>query len=172
MALREFLRLVIASTHRAPRRGEAARKVAVACAGLTPDACEALEIAQQQAQQFCHRYVGPEHILLGLLALGEGMAASALRQFGLRSMAAHQALSSRSLRDERAAPTEWLSNRAIRVVERAKREANDMGCPAANSAHLLLSLLGEEGLAADILREGGVAPDRLREVVLGILTCG
>lgn len=144
MAFRDFLRMVIASTHRAPRRDASERKVSAAFVHLTPNACAALEIAQEQAQQLGHRYVGTEHILLGLLARDEGTTASVLREFGLRLTAAQQVLASSSVRDERAAPTEWLSNRAIQSIERAKSEATNMGCSAAGSAHLLLSLI-EEG---------------------------
>jgi ATP-dependent Clp protease ATP-binding subunit ClpA len=126
-----------------------------------------MTLAQDEAQRLGHNYMGTEHLLLGLVREGEGVAAVALRELGV------------SLEDVRAAVLHiighgdrivmgeiGLTPRAKKVIQLAVDEARRMGHHYMGTEHLLLGLLREgEGIAAGVLASLGVNLERARVAV-------
>lgn len=169
MTIKHFFRLLIASTHRAPRHES--NSLETVLQGLMPGARRALLLAQQEAQFMGHRYIGTEHILLGLLALDEGCAAHPLRQSGLELEHARRQISSNVGPDPHAAPTRWLSGRSVSVLERAWEVALKAGCSSVSTGYLLYALLEEEGPMIHLLEEQGISREKLMSQVSLNLSC-
>ena len=146
---------------------------------LTPRAKKVIELAAEEARRLGHNYIGTEHILLGLLQQGEGMAIGILESLGVDQAELRSALevfasqegSSReeepSRREERAAAAEVrLTPRAIKALELAAEEARRFGHSQIGTGHLLIGLVREgEGIGARILQGLGVNLQRLRKQV-------
>jgi ATP-dependent Clp protease ATP-binding subunit ClpC len=130
---------------------------------FTPRAQAALRLAQQSSAQLGHGYVGSEHLLLGLLREGCGAAAKALSQAGLNSEGVQCSIAQLvGVGAPVAAPSQGLTPRCRRIIERAMEEALRLGQDRVDTEHLLLGLLREgEGAAARVLGEGGVEARRL-----------
>ena len=113
--------------------------------GFTERANEALNLAVETAQELGHTYIGSEHILIGLLKEGKGVAAHLLEDKGVTAEAVEQALESTVGRGE---PTEltpdMFTPRAKRIVEMAVAAARAVGSSLVGTEHLLLAIL-EEG---------------------------
>lgn len=135
----------------------------------TPRAREVITLARAEADRFNHAYVGTEHILLGLLALGQGVAVTVLERMGV-------SLDSLRLEVEKAVgqgpETKTSGNvpftpRAKKVLQLAAAEARSLGHTYVGTEHILLGLLREgEGVAAQVLRNLNVDPDTTREEVM------
>ena len=112
---------------------------------------EALGVTRLEAVRLGHPFVGPEHILLGLLQLDEGIASTALDRLGvdretLRTMVVRDLPPSEST----AAPAELpYTQPAVTVLEGAMREARDDGASPVHSGHLLLATVHGEGWPDD-----------------------
>jgi ATP-dependent Clp protease ATP-binding subunit ClpA len=136
--------------------------------GLTPRAKKVIELAVDEARRLNHQYIEPEHLLLGLVREGEGVAAGVLESLGVslervRAQAIH-VLSVGAASAEVEIPLERLDDEARRVVARAEAEAARRGQRQVGTDHLVLALLGEEaGLLAEALREVGVDRPSARE---------
>jgi ATP-dependent Clp protease ATP-binding subunit ClpC len=129
-------------------------------------------IAQEEAKRLNHDYVGTEHILLGLVAIGEGVAAKVLINLGIDL---------RKLRTEVEKLVGTGDNvmllgeipftpRAKKVLELAVEEAQSMGHTYVGTEHLLLGLLREEeGIAARVLENLGVRINDVREEVINLM---
>ena len=139
---------------------------------FTERAQRVILIAQEEAKRLNHDYVGTEHILLGLIALGEGVAAQVLSNLGVDL---------RRVRSEIEKIVGTGDNvmllgeipftpRAKKVLEYAVEEAQHMGHSYVGTEHLLLGLIREEeGVAARVLENLGLRLDVVREEVLNLL---
>jgi ATP-dependent Clp protease ATP-binding subunit ClpC len=117
-----------------------------------------LTIAQEEARQMNHSYIGTEHILLGLAREEEGVAAKVLTNLGVSLNKIRSAVEFISSRGERPSTSETgLTPRAKRVIELAIDEARQLGHNYIGTEHLLLGLLREaEGVAAGVLDSLGI----------------
>jgi ATP-dependent Clp protease ATP-binding subunit ClpC len=121
-----------------------------------------LALAREEARALRHDYVGTEHILLGLLAEGEGVAVAALVQAGVQPVELRQRLLD-SVRPGKAtlAPNQLpYTSRSKRSLEYAMQSARELGHPYVGDEHLLLGLLREEkSIAAQVLVSMGCTLD-------------
>lgn len=138
---------------------------------FTERAQRALQLAAREAERFNHPYIGTEHLLLGLVALGEGVAVEVLEELGV------------SLDDVRIAVERMVgfggdtktkgelpyTPRTKKVLQLAVSEAQSMQQQMVGTEHLLLALLREgEGVAAQVLQSLNV---RIDEVLDGVRRC-
>ncbi|MBF8265209.1 MAG: ATPase AAA-2 domain protein [Dehalococcoidia bacterium] len=131
-----------------------------------------LTLAQEEAQRFNHNYIGTEHILLGLVREGEGVAAKVLGNLGVELPKVRAAVEFIIGRGEKPSSSEiGLTPRAKRVIELAVDEARRFNHNYIGTEHLLLGLLREgEGVAAGVLESLGVSLDRVRTETSRVLT--
>jgi ATP-dependent Clp protease ATP-binding subunit ClpC len=130
-----------------------------------------LTLAQEEAQRFNHNYIGTEHILLGLVREGEGVAAKVLGNLGVDLGKVRAAVEFIIGRGERQTLGEiGLTPRAKKVIELAVDEARRFNHNYIGTEHLLLGLLREgEGVAAGVLESLGVNLERVRAEVTRVL---
>jgi ATP-dependent Clp protease ATP-binding subunit ClpA len=132
----------------------------------------AMALATREANRLQHDYIGPEHILLGIVAQGESVAATVLRYMGVDLKTLRVELD-RQIEAGHAAPE--IGRRPYNpdtkaVIEKAISEARKMGHKYVGTEHLLLGLLHlDNAIAARILLAHGLSLDRLREEVLATL---
>jgi prophage maintenance system killer protein len=141
---------------------------------FTDRARRVVHLAQEEARLLSHNYVGTEHLLLGLLYEGEGVAAKALESLGI-SLEAVRVQVGEIIGRGQSAPAGHIpfTPRAKKVLELSLREALQLGHNYIGTEHLLLGLLREgEGVAAQVLARFGADHARVRERVLGLLTDG
>ncbi|MDD2773331.1 MAG: ATP-dependent Clp protease ATP-binding subunit, partial [Elusimicrobiales bacterium] len=126
-------------------------------------------IAQEEAKRLNHDYVGTEHILLGLVALGEGVAAQVLTNLGVDFRRVRQEIEKIvGTGDNMMLLGEIpFTPRAKKVLEYAVEEAQHMGHSYIGTEHILLGLIREEeGVAARVLENLGLKLETVREAVL------
>ncbi len=130
-----------------------------------------LTLAQEEAQNFNHSYIGTEHILLGLLREDEGVGAKVLANLGVSLSKARSAVEFIIGRGEKPSTGEiGLTPRAKRVIELAIDEARHLGHNYIGTEHLLLGLLREGGgVAADVLDSFGITLEQTRSETLRVL---
>ena len=129
-------------------------------------------LAQDEARAMNHNYVGTEHILLGLIHEGEGVAAKALGQLGI-TLDAARAEVEEIIGKGPQAPAGHIpfTSRAKRVLELSLREALQLNHPYIGTEHILLGLLREgEGVASQVLIKMGADLGQVRETVLSLLS--
>ncbi|MBL7126656.1 MAG: ATP-dependent Clp protease ATP-binding subunit [Dehalococcoidales bacterium] len=133
-----------------------------------------LTIAQEEARQMNHSYIGTEHILLGLAREEGGVAAKVLTSLGVSLNKVRSAVEFISSRGERPSTGETgLTPRAKRVIELAIDEARQLVHNYIGTEHLLLGLLREgEGVAAGVLDSLGVTLERARAETAQVLSQG
>ncbi len=133
-----------------------------------------LTIAQEEARNLNHSYIGTEHILLGLVREEEGVAAKVLTNLGIGLSKVRSAVEFIIGRGEKPGSGETgLTPRAKKVIELAIDEARQMGHNYIGTEHLLLGLLREgEGVASSVLDSFGITLERARSEVVHILTQG
>jgi Clp amino terminal domain, pathogenicity island component len=138
---------------------------------FTDRARRAVQLAQEEAQLLRHNYVGTEHLLLGLLYEGEGVAAKALESMGVsREDVRAQVVEIIGRGQSPPASQTPFTPRAKMVLELSLREALARGHHYIGTEHLLLGLLREgEGVAAQVLVRVGADLGRVRERVLAVL---
>lgn len=131
-----------------------------------------LALAQEEAQRFQHNYIGTEHLLLGLVREGEGVAAKVLINLGVDVDKVRKAVEFIIGRGDRQAAGEiGLTPRARRVIELAVDEARRLGHHYIGTEHLLLGLVREgEGIAAGVLQSLGVRLELLRQQTVTVLS--
>lgn len=139
---------------------------------FTPRAQQVLQLARKEADRFNHGYVGTEHVLLGLIALGHGVAVNALQALGID-------LASVRMEVEKAVGsgpgTKTIGNipftpRAKKVLALSASEARGLGHSYVGTEHILLGLLREgEGIAARVLENLGVDLDETRYEIMKTL---
>src|SRR5690349_13240785 len=117
-----------------------------------------LTMAREEAARLHHEYVGTEHILLGLLREGDGVAAEVLRNLNVELEDIQQKIEETVKKGKAPQATDQpYTSRAKKVLELAMGEAREMNHSYVGTEHLLLGLLREEkGIAAQVLAEAGV----------------
>jgi ATP-dependent Clp protease ATP-binding subunit ClpA len=153
-------------------RGRARSPNADRFATFTARARTTLTFAQEEARRLDHDYLGTEHLLLGLLREGEGIAARSLSALGVELGAVRAAIEQTVGRGDRS-PTGELgaTPRLKRALELAETEARTLKHRYVGTEHLLLGLLREgEGLASGLLNSLGVSLERARGTVMATLT--
>jgi ATP-dependent Clp protease ATP-binding subunit ClpC len=132
-----------------------------------------LAMAREEAARLHHEYVGTEHILLGLIREGEGVAATVLQNLNVELDEIQQKIEE-TVKKGKAAQTPGpdlpYTSRAKKVLELAMSEARELSHSYVGTEHLLLGLLREEkGIAAQVLTDAGVNLDAARAETLRIL---
>ena len=138
---------------------------------FTERARKVLGLAQEEAQRLQHNYIGTEHLLLGLVREGEGVAAKVLRNLGVDLNEARSAVEAIIGRGNRVVVGEiGLTPRAKKVIELAVDEARRLNHHYIGTEHLLLGLVREgQGIAAGTLEKLGVELEKLRAETLRVL---
>jgi ATP-dependent Clp protease ATP-binding subunit ClpA len=142
---------------------------------FTDRARTSVVLAQEQARLLNHSYIGTEHILLGLLREGDGVAARVLGEMGVRLAAVCGDVEQIIGRGEEAPPCHIpFTPRAKKVLELSLREALQLGHNYIGTEHILLGIIREaEGVAAQVLiKYKGVTLEAVRERVLEFLGPG
>ncbi len=139
---------------------------------FTERARRVLTLAQEEAQRFNHNYIGTEHLLLGLVREGDGVAAKVLSNLGVELSKVRSAVEFIIGRGDRATVGEiGLTPRAKKVIELAVDEARRLSHHYIGTEHLLLGLVREgEGIAASVLESLGVNLERVRAETTRILS--
>src|SRR6266849_1188369 len=141
---------------------------------FTDRARRVVVLAQEEARMLNHNYIGTEHILLGLIHEGEGVAAKALESLGVSQEAVRRQVEEIIGQGERA-PSGHIpfTPRAKKVLELALREALQLGHNYIGTEHILLGLIREgEGVAAQVLIKLGADLNRVRQQVIQLLHGG
>src|SRR5256712_12356745 len=131
-----------------------------------------LALAQDEAIRFNHNYIGTEHLLLGLVREGEGVAARVLDSLGVELSKVRTAVEFIIGRgDSTTSPSEiTLSPRTKKVIELAIDEARKLGHSHVGTEHLLLGLVRDgEGIASGVLESLGVSLEKVRHQVIATL---
>ena len=138
---------------------------------FTKRARHVLTLAQEEARSFQHNYIGTEHLLLGLVREGEGIAAQVLRNLGVEVNQVRSAVEAIIGRGDRIVLGEvGFTPRAKKVIELAVDEARRLNHRFIGTEHLLLGLIREgEGIGAGVLESLGVRLDQARTEVLRVL---
>ena len=138
---------------------------------FTERARNVLSLAQEEARRFNHNYIGTEHLLLGLVRDGEGVAAKALANMGVELDRVRGAVEFIIGRGDHVIVGEvGLTPRAKKVIELAVDEARRLRHRYIGTEHLLLGLIREgEGIAAGVLESTGVHLDQARVEVMKLL---
>jgi ATP-dependent Clp protease ATP-binding subunit ClpC len=129
-------------------------------------------LAQEEAKLLNHNYIGTEHILLGLIHEGEGVAAKALESLGINLDAVRDQVQE-IIGQGQQAPSGHIpfTPRAKKVLELSLREALQLGHSYIGTEHLLLGLIREgEGVAAQVLTRLGADTNRVRQQVIQLLS--
>src|SRR6201986_2635778 len=136
---------------------------------FTPRAQQVLALARKEADRFNHNYVGTEHVLLGLIKLGQGVAANVLQKMGLDL----ETVMKKVEKQVGSGPeTKMVGNipytpRVKKVLALAGKEARALNNSYVGTEHILLGLLGEgEDVAARVLKSLQVDIDRTRNEIL------
>src|SRR5205809_1634390 len=139
---------------------------------FTERARKVLSLAQEEAQRFQHNYIGTEHLLLGLVREGEGVAAKVLSNLGVELNKVRSAAEFIIGRGDRIVLGEiGLTPRAKKVIELAVDEARRLNHHYIGTEHLLLGLVREgEGIAAGVLESLGVNLEKVRTQTIQVLS--
>ncbi|MCH2113010.1 MAG: ATP-dependent Clp protease ATP-binding subunit [Planctomycetes bacterium] len=139
---------------------------------FTERARKVMGFARREAQRFHHEYIGTEHILLGLIQEGQGVAANVLKSMNIDLEKIRREIEKIVKAGPAHEPSVQIpfTPRAKKVVELALEEARNLGHNYIGTEHLLLALLLEqEGIAAHVLMALGVKLDEVREEVIEFL---
>jgi ATP-dependent Clp protease ATP-binding subunit ClpC len=139
---------------------------------FTDRARRVVVLAQEEARMLNHNYIGTEHILLGLIHEGEGVAAKGLESLGI-SLEAVRAQVEEIIGQGQQAPSGHIpfTPRAKKVLELSLREALQLGHNYIGTEHILLGLIREgEGVAAQVLVKLGADLSRVRQQVIQLLS--
>ncbi len=139
---------------------------------FTDRARRVVVLAQEEARLLNHNYIGTEHILLGLIHEGEGVAAKALESLGISLEAVRQQVEE-IIGQGGSSPSGHIpfTPRAKKVLELSLREALQLGHNYIGTEHILLGLIREgEGVAAQVLQKLGADLSRVRQQVIQLLS--
>ena len=139
---------------------------------FTDRARRVVVLAQEEARMLNHNYIGTEHILLGLIHEGEGVASKALEQLGVSLDAVREQVQE-VIGPGQQAPTGHIpfTPRAKKVLELSLREALQLGHNYIGTEHILLGLIREgEGVAAQVLVKLGADLARVRQTVIQLIS--
>jgi len=138
---------------------------------FTDRARRVMVLAQEEARMLDHAHIGTEHLLLGLIHEGEGVAARALESLNISLSAVRQEVEEIIGRGKQP-PSGHIpfTPRAKNVLELSLRESNQLGHNYIGTEHILLGLLREgEGVAAQVLAKMGADLNRVRQQVIELL---
>jgi len=138
---------------------------------FTDRARRVVVLAQDESRRLNHDYIGTEHILLGLIAEGGGVAARALESLGISLESLRQRVEETVGRGERE-PSGHIpfTPRAKTVLERSLTASRQLGHRYIGTEHILLGLLDEaDGIAGQVLLSAGAYPDKVRQQVVRLL---
>src|SRR6516165_6028106 len=136
---------------------------------FTPRAQQVLALARKEADRFNHNYVGTEHLLLGLIKLGQGVAVNVLQKMGLDLETVRMEVEKQvgTGPDQKMIGNIPYTPRVKKVLDLAKREAKNLNHTYIGTEHILLGLLREgDGVAARILRNLDVDIEQTRQEIL------
>ncbi|KAB8127742.1 ATP-dependent Clp protease ATP-binding subunit [Gracilibacillus oryzae] len=137
---------------------------------FTERAQKVLALSQEEAVRLGHNNIGTEHILLGLVNEGEGIAAKALHAIGLGAEKIREEVESLIGKGNQVSQTIHYTPRAKKVIELSMDEARKLGHSYVGTEHILLGLIREgEGVAARVLNNLGVSLNKARQQVLQLL---
>jgi ATP-dependent Clp protease ATP-binding subunit ClpC len=137
---------------------------------FTRNARQSLSMAQEEARQLNHSYIGTEHLLLGLLREEEGIASRVLREMGLTVAQVRRAVVHLVGRGERIPSGLQLAEQTKQVIEVAVEEAKRLGHPHIDTEHLLLALLyNSDSMAAAIFQSLNVNREIVRRRVMNLM---
>ncbi len=139
---------------------------------FTPRAQQVLALARKEADRFHHNYVGTEHLLLGLINLGQGVAVNVLQKMGLDLETVRSAVEKQVGKGPESKPTGNIpyTPRVKKVLALAGKEARSLNHSYVGTEHILLGLLREgEGVAARVLKSLDVDIERCRNEILSEL---
>ncbi|GAA4699333.1 ATP-dependent Clp protease ATP-binding subunit ClpC [Promicromonospora umidemergens] len=139
---------------------------------FTDRARRVVVLAQEEARMLNHNYIGTEHILLGLIHEGEGVAAKALESLGI-SLDGVRTQVTEIIGEGQQAPSGHIpfTPRAKKVLELSLREALQLGHNYIGTEHILLGLIREgEGVAAQVLTKMGADLNKVRQQVIQLLS--
>ncbi len=136
---------------------------------FTPRAQQALALARKEADRFNHNYVGTEHLLLGLIRLGQGVAVNVLQKMGLDLETVHMEVEKQvgTGPDQKVMGSIPYTPRVKKVLALAGKEARALSHSYVGTEHILLGLLREgDGVAARVLKNLDVDIERSRNEIL------
>src|SRR5436190_11118949 len=138
---------------------------------FTDRARRVVVLAQEEARMLNHTHIGTEHLLLGLIHEGEGVAAKALKSLGISLPAVRREVKEIIGRGDQPPPGHIpFTPQAKKVLELSLRESNQLGHSYIGTEHILLGLLREgEGVAAQVLVKMGTDLNRVRQQVIELL---
>src|SRR6476659_4541073 len=137
---------------------------------FTERAQKVLALAQEEAIRLGHNNIGTEHILLGLVREGDGIAAKALYALGLSPEKIQEEVENLIGKGSETVQTIHYTPRAKKVIELSMDEARKLGHSYVGTEHVLLGLIREgEGVAARVLNNLGVSLNKARQQVLQLL---
>ncbi len=139
---------------------------------FTPRAQQVLALARKEADRFHHNYVGTEHLLLGLINLGQGVAVNVLQKMGLDLVTVRSAVEKQVGMGQESKPSGNIpfTPRVKKVLALASKEAKKLNHSYVGTEHILLGLLCEgEGVAAQVLKSLDVDIERTRNEILSEL---
>src|SRR5437588_943591 len=139
---------------------------------FTERARKVLSLAQEEAQRFQHSYIGTEHLLLGLVREGEGVAAKVLEDLGVELIQVRSTVEFIINRGDSIVLGEiGLTPRAKKAIELAVDEARRLNHHYIGTEHILLGLVREgEGIAAGVLESLGVNLEKARSQTVSVLS--
>ena len=135
----------------------------------TPRACQVFELAQEEARRLNHNSIGTEHVLLGLVRFGQGVAVNVLRRerVDLKKIRLEVERHVGQGHEDTGPPPFPLTPGTRKVLETAQMEARSLAHTYVGTEHILLGLLGDDnGVAARVLRSFGLDASRIRQEVL------
>ena len=136
---------------------------------FTPRAQQVLALARKEADRFNHNYLGTEHLLLGLIKLGQGVAVNVLQGMGIDLETVRMEVEKQTGTgpDQKMIGNIPYTPRVKKVLDLARREAKNLNHTYIGTEHLLLGLLREgDGIAAQVLRNLDVDIEEARQRVL------
>jgi ATP-dependent Clp protease ATP-binding subunit ClpC len=138
---------------------------------FTDRARRVVVLAQEEARMLNHNYIGTEHLLLGLIGEGAGVAAKALESLGISLAAVRQQVKEIIGQGQQAPPGHIpFTPRAKKVLELAQREVRALGHDYVGTEHILLGLIREgDGVAAQVLVNLGADLNRVRQQVIQLV---
>lgn len=151
------------------KRLAAALPRATVASDFTPRGQKALELARKEAERFEHNFVGTEHLLLALIALGEGTAVAVLGKIGINPETVRAEVEKQlgTGPGQKMFGTIPCTPRVKKALALAKEEAKSLNHPCIGTGHILLGLLREgDGVAARVLKNLGANVEKTRFEVL------
>ncbi len=157
------------SSHQIQKRGEGSLNEVQTMPNFTPRAQQALALARKEADQLYHNFVGTEHLLLGMIGLGRGVAVTVLQRLGLDL----ESIRAEVHKLAGAGPAQKIvgnipyTPRVKQVLALAAKEARNIGHTCIGTEHILLGILVEgDGVSAKVLRSFNVNIEQTRKEVL------